>query len=218
MGPGTSAARNLIHPTLQPNGLCFDADGNLFIADGGGGGDELEPPARGRPGVKRIKHADLDPYADNKPGGELMFINVRHVPNGVYYSKADDALYWTTCDGDGPAGGAVYRLPRKDFPQQSSVGNVVGDLGPLDGLFITPAGSLVAARMHDGDVAFVTKRQLGILRFLGHDEEFKLAHPADVKLHTLANGNNVLYVPEQEPDAKGPWKQRLRVVLLPSRL
>jgi hypothetical protein len=217
-GPGTAAAKNLGHPVLQPNGICFDADGNLYVADGGGGGDELEPAVRGRPGIKKVRFASIDGYSENREQGELTFFNVRHVPNGVFYSKADDALYWTTCDGDGPAGGAVYRMPRKAFPVESEVENVVGDINPLDGLCITPGESLVTARSQEGDIALMTKRQLSILNFQGFEEPLKLASPSDIKLLTLSNGNNILYIPEQEPEAKEPWKQRLRVVLLPSRL
>jgi DNA-binding beta-propeller fold protein YncE len=218
MGPDTAAAKNIGHPVLQPNGICFDPDGNLYFADGGGGGDELEPAVRGRPSLKRIRHANIDAYSDNKEQGELTFIMVRHVPNGVFYSPPDDKLYWSTCDGDGPGGGAVYRMERKEFPHENMVSNVVGDINPLDGLCITPGDSLITARSQDGDIALVTRSQLGVLNFLGYEEPLKLSSPGDIKLLTLSNGYNILYIPEQEPDAKEPWKQRLRVVLLPSRL
>ena len=218
LGPGTAAAGNLGHPVLQPNGLCFDADANLYIADGGFGGDELEPPVRGRPGVKRIRHPQIDAAAENKVLGELVFIPVRHVPNGVYYSAQDDALYWTTCDGEGDAGGAVYRMPRKEFPHETMIHNVIGAINPLEGLTITPGGSLVMSRQLDGDLAYITKRQQGRLGFLGYEEPPKFALPGDIKLLTLKNGNNILYLPEQDPESKEKNKQRLRVILLPSNL
>jgi len=39
--------------------------------------------------------------------------------------------------------------------------------------------------------------------------------PADIKIHALPNGQNILYVPEEEPNANQEWKQRIRVILLP---
>jgi hypothetical protein len=218
IGPGTAAAGNFGHPGLQPNGLCFDAEANLYVADAGGGGDELEPAVRGRPSIKRFRHPQIDPAAENKVLGELVFIPVRHVPNGVFYSTHDDALYWTTSGGQGDAGGAAYRIPRKEFPHQTMVANVVGGINPLEGLCITPGESLIMSRQQDGDIAYITKRRLAILGFLGYEEAIKFSTPADIKLLTLKNGHNILYIPEQDPESKQQNKQRLRVVLLPTSL
>jgi hypothetical protein len=218
LGPGTAAAGNIGHPVLRPDGLCFDADANLYLADGGLGGDELEPAVRGRPGVKRLRHPQIDPASENKILGEIVYIPVRHVPSGIFYSKSDDALYWTTCDGDGDAGGAVYRIPRKEFPHETMIENVIGAINPLEGLCITPNGGLIMSRQQDGDLALINKRQMGLLGFLGYEDPPRFATPADIKLLTLKNGHNILYLPEQDPDSKDQNKQRLRVILLPANL
>ncbi len=67
----------------------------------------------------------------------------------------------------------------------------------------------------DGDLALVTKKILGQVSFY---DSGSFSSPADIKLLSLPNDYNLLYVPEQETFATVPWKQRLRVVLLPSSL
>jgi hypothetical protein len=212
MGDGHAVAKLIRHPVLAPAGLCFDPSGDLYVADGGNTGRDLDPPVIGRPGIIRIANGNIDAMAQDQAQGEVAYLPVRHIPAAVFYSRIDDGLYWTTCDGEGGGGGAVYRLPRKEFPQQNMINNVVGDLGALMGLTITPNGSLIAARL-DGDLALVTKK---ILAQVGFYESASFSSPGDIKLHTLANGYNILYLPEQEPGSELPWKQRLRVILLPS--
>jgi hypothetical protein len=215
MGNKRAVAKALHHTVLGPAGLCFDPLGNLYVADAGSTGRDLSPPIIGLPGIFRINNADLDGYAQDQVAREAPeYLPVRHVPSAVFYSKADDAIYWTTSDGQGGGGGAVYRVPRNNFPAQNMVSNIVGDLGPLLGLVITPNGSLIASRM-EGDLALLTKKIIAQVVF---DEEASFSTPADIKLLTLANGYNILYVPEQEPNSQSRGQQRLRVVLLPASL
>jgi hypothetical protein len=94
------------------------------------------------------------------------------------------------------------------------VSNIVGDLGALLGVAITPNGSMIASRM-DGDLALLTKKILAQVAF---EEEASFSTPADFKLLTLPNGYNILYVPEQEPNSQARGQQRLRVILLPSSI
>jgi hypothetical protein len=107
-------------------------------------------------------------------------------------------------------------MPRGDFPEQNMVKNVLGaeGLGPLMGVVITPGGSLVASRV-DGDLTFMTRTVLDTVQF---SESAAFASPFEIKLLPLPRNYNVLYVPEQEPSAPEPWKQRVRVILLPSNL
>jgi hypothetical protein len=232
MGPGSGVAKSIFHAVLTPNGVAFDKDGNFYMADTGVGGKNLVPDIIGRPGIIRIKHANLDAYADNVEQGSVSYVPVLHEPAPVFFSRFDNAIYWTTSDGKGDAGGAAYRIPIEEFGQKTAVNNILGgmDLGPLLGVVITPVrnnpkaggqtaalirarGTFVAARL-DGDVVFMNK----IISRLTYVDEpnLTLSTPADIKLHTLPNGDNILYVPESEPNANQEWKQRLRVILLPS--
>jgi DNA-binding beta-propeller fold protein YncE len=215
MGGKHAIAKALRHPVLDPAGVCFDPLGNLYVADSANTGRDLDPPIIGLPGIFRIMNADLDGYAQDQPQKEAPeYLAVRHLPFAVYYSTADDAIYWTTCDGQPGGGGAVYRIPRADFPAQNMVNSIVGDLGALLGVVITPNGSMIASRI-DGDLALLTKKILAQVAF---DEDASFSTPADIKLLTLPSGYNILYVPEQEPNSQARGKQRLRVILLPTSL
>ena len=50
------------------------------------------------------------------------------------------------------------------------------------------------------------------------EEEASFSTPGDIKMITLPNGYNILYVPEQEPNSQVHGKQRLRVILLPASI
>jgi hypothetical protein len=214
MGPGTAVAKRLHHPVISPAGLCFDPSGNLYVADCGNTGKELNPEVFGFPELLRVKAEHLDAFSDNREGGEVMTLPFRHMPMAVYYSKADDAIYWTTSSGDGPAGGGVNRMLRDQYPLQNSVNNILGGEGPLMGLVITPKGGLVVSRQ-EGDLKLMNGKVLTNM-FFNHDRQF--ASPMGLTLLTLPNGNNILYVPEQQPSSGQESTQRLRVVLLPSAL
>jgi hypothetical protein len=215
MGAKHAVARALRHVVLDPAGVCFDPLGNLYVADCANTGRDLDPPIIGLPGIFRILNADLDTYAQDQSAKESPeYLAVRHLPFGLFYSAADDAIYWTTSDGQPGGGGAVYRIPRGNFPAQNMVNSIVGDLGALLGVVITPNGSMIASRI-DGDLALLTKRILAQVAF---EEEASFSTPADIKLLTLPNGYNILYVPEQEPNSQARGKQRLRVILLPTSL
>ena len=212
MGPdrALSGANALRHPVLAPCGLCFDDDATLYVADGGNTGRELDPQIVGQPGIIGIRHASIDALTENQIKGDPMFLLVRHIPAAVYYSKLDDGLYWTTRD-DTPAAG-VYRTPKKMFPQPAMVQNVVGDLGALMGVAITPKGTLIASRL-DGDLSFMTKKVQDQVSF---NESGSFSSPGDFRMLSHPASYNLLYIPEQEPNAPDPWKQRLRVIVLPS--
>jgi hypothetical protein len=216
MGTGRAVAKGkgISHPVLAPAGICFDPSGDLYVVDSGNTGKELDPQVFGRPGIIKIPHDGIDTASEDKDVEKIAFLSIRHVPSGVYYSRLDDAIYWTTCDGTAGAGGAVYRIERGNFPQPNGVNNVVGDVGALMGVAITPSGTLIASRL-DGDLYFINRRKMDQVPFF---ENGLLSSPGDIKLVTMRNGNNLLYVPEQEPNATEPWKQRLRVILLPSGL
>lgn len=219
MGPDRAVARSIRHPVLTPSGLCFDKDGNLYVADTGNTGVYLDPVINGRPGLLRIDNANIDMYADNKTsekdGTAVAWVSERHQPAAVFYSTIDDGIYWTTCDSKPPLVGGVFRVLRDQFAQTTSQNILGGDTnGALMGVTITPSGNLIAADIN-GQLKFIGKRIQSEIEF---SETGTFASPGDIKLYTNSKGFNVLYVPEQEPNSAESWKQRLRVVMLPKAL
>jgi DNA-binding beta-propeller fold protein YncE len=219
MGPDRAVARSIRHTVLAPCGLTFDQQGNLYVADTGNTGRDLDPVINGRPGLLRIDNQNIDLYADNKTsekdGTSVAFVSERHQPTAVFYSSLDDGLYWTTCDSkSSEVVGCVYRVVREDFAR-SLQQNILGDRdGALAGLTITPSGNLIASDLN-GQLKFIGKRVQSEIEF---NENGSFSSPADLKIHTSYKGYNILYVPEQEPNSEDAWKQRLRVVMLPKAL
>lgn len=215
LGNKHAVAKALRHAVLAPAGVCFDPLGNLYVTDSGNTGRDLDPPIIGFPGIVRIDNADLDACAQDQLKNTPGFLPVRHVPGAVFYSPADDAIYWTTCDGQAGAGGAIYRCPRRNFPEQTMVNMIAAELGPRMGLAITPNGTLLASGL-DGDIVFLNRKVVSAA--LPFEQEASFSSPADMKMVTLPNGYNILYVPEQEPNSQNRGNQRLRVILLPTSI
>jgi DNA-binding beta-propeller fold protein YncE len=214
MGPGRAVPRTIQKAVVAPTGLCFDADANLYLTDAGNTGNQLEPEVTGWPGIIRIRHQHIDTYAANETAiNGAAWMTERHIPGAVYFSPLDNALYWSTTDGT-PAGGAVNRIAIGDFPAENGKNNVLGDMGAIRGVTITPKGTLVISR-DDGDLSLMTARTITQVAF---PEDGSFSSPFEIKLHTLPNGNNVLYVPEQDPTSLQENQQRLRVILLPSAM
>lgn len=211
---GTPVAKSIFHPILAPAGVTFDGEGNLYLADTGNTGKTLDPEVSTRPGIIRIRYKNIDDFAENMSGADVSYIPVRHEPAAVYHCAIDDGLYWSTSDGRGPAGGAIYRIPRQMFPQQNMIENVIGDVGPLMGLCVTPRGTLLMSRV-EGDLAFITQAKISFVPF---NNQFSFNSPGDIRMIVFRNGKNVLYVPETDPASSESRKQRLWVILLPSGL
>jgi DNA-binding beta-propeller fold protein YncE len=220
MGPDRAVARSLRHPVLAPCGLCFDQQGNLYVADTANTGADLDPVVVGRPGLLRINNQNIDLYADNKvsekDGAAVEFAYERHQPASIFYSSIDDGIYWTTLATDSTerSAGDVYRVVPEEFSQRVAQ-NVLGDTGgALLGITITPSGNLIASQVN-GPLVYIGKKVQSEIEFT---ENGSFSAPADIKLFTAYKGYNVLFVPEQEPNSVESWKQRLRVVLLPKAL
>ncbi len=211
MGPKTAVAQSVFHTVVSPNGLTFDRDGDLYICDSGNTGQYLDPVVGNRPGVLRIKLKNVDSFTENAAQGNVDYMHMRYVPVAILDSPLDPGLYFA-CAGEGLAGGSVWRMEKKDYPQEI-LQNVAGALGPLTGLGIAPNKALYMSRQ-DGDIALITSRVMGQLRFVTEEQPvFKT--PGDFRLLKLANGQVITYLPEQDP---GPIdrKQRLRVILMPA--
>lgn len=217
MGDNHAVAKSLRHVVLAPTGLCFDQDGNLYVADSSNTGNDLDPVVLPRPGLLRINNQDIESYAADKvTANDVAFYYERHQPFAVFYSGIDDGLYWSTLVTDSAqrTPGDIYRTVRADFSR--SVGqNVLGDAGgALLGVTITPSGNLIASQAN-GQLIYIGKRVQAEVEFT---ENGSFATPADIKMIKSYKGFNILYVLEQEPNSVESWKQRLRVVLLPKAL
>jgi hypothetical protein len=195
LGAGSAVAIALGHPFLLPNGIAFDGEGGLYVSDTGGGGEHLEPKIAANPGVLRLTIG-----AKGEVTGHT-FTPVSGGPNGVAWNTVEKALYWVTCSGQGPEGGALFRNGKP----------VALDLGPSDGIAFTPAGTIIVSRFA-GDLVAIPRG--GKPRAIPFDKRFNF--PSDIKLWTLADGSSVVVVPEQEAWNPAPWGQCLRVVKLPA--
>jgi DNA-binding beta-propeller fold protein YncE len=213
MGPDTPMAGVLGHPVMGPNGAAFDAEGNLYVADGGGGGS-LEPPQRGRSGIIRIPRAALDALAEGAAPAGVSFLPVDGT-NGVGYSSRDDAIYFVGRGERGPGAGVIYRLPARSLEGASLPQPLASGLGSMDGIVITPRGSIIVSRMA-GDLMVIPPG--GSAVELAIDPPTKLVSPSDIKLLARPDGACFLAVPEQEMNAPEPWSQRVRVLRLPGEL
>jgi hypothetical protein len=195
LGVGSPVAVALGHPILLPNGIAFDGEGGLVVSDTGKGGDRFQPKIAAAPGVLRLTLG-----AKGEVTGHT-FTPVSGCPNGVAWSGAEKALYWVTCGGQGPEGGALFRNGRP----------LALDLGQSDGIAFTPAGTVIVSRFK-GDL--VALRKGGTPEPIPFDQPFNF--PSDIKLRTLADGSSIVVVPEQEAWNAAPWGQSLRVVRLPA--
>lgn len=222
MSSGHAVAKAVNHAALAPAGICFDPDGNLYMTDTANTGKDLDPIVYGRPGVMRIRNEQIDMYADDKEDPKvqgrlnILFQSERHEPAGVFYSPIDDALYWTTCDGKEPIIGGVFRTERKSFSQVVPQ-NILGGIGSaLMGVTITPSGNLITSKL-DGDLFYMLTGRSSMGK-VGFYEDAAFSSPGEIRFMACPKGYNVLYVPEQEPNSVQAWKQRLRVVVLPTAL
>jgi hypothetical protein len=217
MGPNRAVAKSLGHPVLAPAGICFDSQGDLYVADSGNTGKDLDPQVTGRPGIFRISNQLIDVFAqDKESNARVPFAIVRHIPAALFFSASDDGIYWTTCDGQPPIEGGVFQIARQDFGREDAHNIMGGAGGALLGVTTTPSGNLIASQIY-GELKYMEsgKRVLGTVAF---EENAQFATPADFKLMTTAKGYQVLYIPEQEPNSIEAWTQRIRVVLLPTGL
>lgn len=191
LGAGSPIAAAIGHPVLLPNGIAFDGEGRLVVADSAAGGERLVPPVAGVPGILVISIGAEGGVAQQR------FIPVPGAPNGVAWDASRRSLLWVTCGGSDPDGGALFRDGAK----------VVGGLGPSDGIVITPSGTIVVSRFA-GDLVAIRGKTVEPL-------PLRFAFPSDIRGRVAADGSCLVVVPEQEAWGTASWGQRVSVLRLP---
>jgi DNA-binding beta-propeller fold protein YncE len=200
MGIGSAVARQLGHFSQLPNGLTFDPDGHLYIGDSGITGP-LKPPVEGRPGVIRIDHSAIDDLADGQDHPGVAFLPTPTGMNGVGYNRHDDCIWFVS-------GRNVHKFPRGQMRLDDPL---YEDVGGLDGIAFTPAGTVIVSRS-EGDLVLL--RSGGLPAPMQVEGLPAMKGPSDIKLLDLRDGSAILAVPEQEPDG-ADWSQRLWILRLP---
>lgn len=206
LGAGSAIARRLGHPVLLPNSLAFDRGGNLFVTDSGRGGANLRPPADARPGLIRISREAID----DPSAGAVSFTPVPGVPNGV--AAFDGRLLLVTMGGGSAEGEAVYEIPESAFPLDVLPAPLAAGMGAMDGVTVTPAGTILVSRFA-GDLMAIPRAAHP--RMLRLSPDIALVAPADHRAWPLADGSCLLAVPEQARNEPLRRAQRVRFIRLP---
>jgi hypothetical protein len=216
MGPGSAFSKSLGHGVVNPLGLGFDPQGNLFLCDGGSGGRNLEPPIEGRPAVIKIPGGLLEDIAANRPVGGIEFIDVSHVPTTAFWDHLNNGLIVTTGGGFGPLGGAIFRLPRGDFTLDKGQIETVGQgLSAVTGAFSTPRGTFFAT-VNSGEIREVRSKEK--YRRVKLRPELYLLSPGALATKPLPDGRLMVVVTEQAGGGIADWQQRIQVLTFPPEM
>ncbi|MCC7145823.1 MAG: hypothetical protein IT443_05210 [Phycisphaeraceae bacterium] len=213
-GIDSPLAKALNRPMFGLNGSAFDSQGNFYTAECGGGAS-IVPAANfpDEPGILRLNHDALDDLvAGRADPKQIAFQILPAGPNGLFFSPTAAALYVATSGSSQAAGGPIYALPINSFPTDTLPPPVADGLAPLDGIAITPAGSIIASRMK-GDLIIIPPSQSAKPLRLVPPTLFR--SPSDIKLRPLSDGSCLLVVPEQDSQATKPWTQRIWIISLP---
>jgi hypothetical protein len=206
LGLGSKVAARAGTEFLVPNGLAFDAEGNLYVGETGGENRITEPSMDAKGGVLRIDHAAIDALAAGADHEGVHFVE-RPGTNGVLFDQGQQAILAVTCTGDKTVDG-IYRIPVAGFGSGPVEPIIVG-LEPLDSIVPLASGRYVCSAM-TGTLwaADLKERRAWPLALPGG---ISLEGPSDMKLLRTVEGQSLLLVPEQ--DFKNPerWVQRLRV-------
>lgn len=213
LGVGSPVAMTVKNEFIIPNGMAFDPDGNLYIAETGGKNEIATPNYTSLGGVLRIPQTAIDTLADGHSDKNVVFVAVPGEPNGTMYDGTTNSIYVVTCgEGDNdPNGGAVFNIPCVDFGKKPLPDPLSKQLGRLDGIVKNFKGELIIS-LFDGSIIAVAED--GMSRKMTFSPEMNFKAPSDLKLRRLKDGSEILIIPEQDAKGEGVWKQRLRVIRL----
>jgi hypothetical protein len=209
-------------PVALLNALGTDAEGNIYFADTAFGADQFDPPFEPRGGVWMIPHGSIDALAaGDDPAEPPVFLAVPGNPDGVEVSPEDGKIYVNTvgpvAGAEDPADGGVYALTKEDISSGTLPEPVDTGLGALDGLDFTAGGVMLNTQIKgDVDAQIYVHCPRGKAQVLEmNNQADPLAGPADLAVHTLANGAQLLVVPELMARDATPGDDEVTVMMLP---
>jgi hypothetical protein len=215
MGPGSAFSKSVGHGVVNPLGLGFDFQGNLFLCDTGSGGRNLDPPAVGKPGVLKIPGSVLEDIAANRQVGGVEFFDVPYVPTNVFWDSSKNGLIVTTGGRVGPLGGAIFRLPRADFTATGQVETIGQGVGAITGAFITQNGTFYAT-VSSGEIRKIRSKKKS--RQVNLRPELFLVSPGSLATKPLGNGQLMVVMTEQAGGGIADWQQRVQVLFFPPEM
>jgi hypothetical protein len=216
-------------PIVLSNALGFDGEGNLYVADTAFGAEQFEPPFEGKGGLWMIPVGSLDALADGEtPAEQPQFIPIPGNPDGVEVSPVDGKVYVNTVGPVGgapdPAGGGIYALNKEDFGAEAAEGKlpppVDRDLGALDGLDFTAAGTMLNSQIRGDIPSKLTVHCPGgaarTLALQPGGSWADLSGPADLAVRRSADGSQLVAVPELMSRDATPGDDELTLLALPA--
>jgi hypothetical protein len=216
-------------PIVLSNAPGFDAEGNLYVADTAFGAEQFEPPFEGKGGIWRIPVGALDALADGQtPAEQPQFIPIPGNPDGVEVSPVDGKIHVNTVGPVGgapdPAGGGIYALSKEDFGGDAAEGKlpppVDRDLGALDGLDFTAAGTMLNSQIRPDIPAKLTVHCPGgaarTLALQPGGSWADLSGPADLAVRRAADGSQLVAVPELMARDATPGDDEVTLLALPA--
>ncbi|MEW6359006.1 MAG: hypothetical protein AB1696_21920 [Planctomycetota bacterium] len=207
-------------PATQPNGMAFDKDGNLYVAETGMGGDTLAPRLKTAPGVMMIPHGSLDDLVSEKePKEKPRFIPIPGGPDGVAVSPTDQAIHVNTvglaAGVKDPDKGATFRLQKGDFVAGVCPKPIASGFGALDGLTFLPNGTRLETQvLYEPHYILVTPPGGDPMR-VPLEPDVKFTSCADIAVQQMADGSYLLVIPQLSPLAPSGMKDEVTVVKLP---
>ena len=211
-------------PVILPNAMGFDASGNLFLVDTALAGNQFDPPFEGKGGVWMIAAGSIDALASGARPDELpVFLPVPGFPDGVEVSPLDGKIYVNTVGqavgAPDPAGGGIYALTMDNFSSGELPAPFDRDLGALDGLDFTTAGTMLNTQIRGGMPSYLPVNCPGkpatMLVIHPGGSMSDLSGPADIAIQQLADGSHLVVIPELMARDDTADDDEVTVVVLP---
>ena len=209
-------------PVALLNAIGTDAEGNIYFADTAFGADQFDPPFEPKGGVWMIPHGSIDALATGGEAAEPpVFLAVPGNPDGIEVSPEDGKIYVNTvgpvAEAEDPADGGIYALTKEDITGGTLPDPVDKGLGALDGLAFTDGGLMLNSQIKgDVEAQIYVHCPAGKAQVLEmNNAQDGLMGPADLAVHELANGAQLVVVPELMARDATPGNDEVTVMTLP---